>query len=190
MTAQEEADELRMTALHEAGHFVMSAIVGGMPRSVTIAPEVGALGHCGGADPGPSAISRLCGAMHALAGGIACDYLGDDYDWLGVDGDIAEARALLGVPFLGAGFAGDAPFADIDWAMDVAETMTRRIMSYRRVLKAVLSVTDWLLVTTAPSEDEIAGKYCEISRRVGFLRRTVYHWIASLLGDRTREVIS
>lgn len=173
-TSLDDADELRMTAIHEAGHFVMSAIVGGMPRTVTIAKNDDYLGMCGGYDNSPTPTGAILYAMHSLAGAIACDYYGDYEDWLGSDADIKGTVEKL-----------REYYDPIEPVLERAEHMTRRIMTDRRVGRAIDEVAEWLFVTITPTDDDIADKHVAISRRIGFLRNKVYRWIEDdcLLAD-------
>lgn len=65
----EAAKELIRTAYHEAGHFVVSEILGGRARSVTVVPSTEYMGRSGGGFD----YSPIKDIVFALAGGLACE---------------------------------------------------------------------------------------------------------------------
>lgn len=177
-----EPDELRITATHEAGHFVMAVMVGGMPRSVSIAPGGGrygarSAGHCGGGNGGFVAYGRVCDAMWAIAGEVAVDaLLGIDTDPEALESDYRTAEHAL------------APLADPDKAWGLADDLARRIIGFARVRGAITDVADWLQATTTPTQEELAAMYNRTHDRIGFLRRRVYGWIEERLGEEAHTL--
>lgn len=144
----DEQYEKWITAVHEAGHFVMGMLAGGgLPHRITIIPNeiVGYAGYCGGS---PITVERAkltlsCGidckptlkrnALIALAGGLAVDSIGCD-DFFGVENDTDEAIASLEMVYM------DTHEQEFDRFYE----FTREVMCSKPVLRTVMAVAQYL----------------------------------------------
>ena len=163
----EEREELHVTAIHEAEHFVMGAIVGGAPRLVTVAPTTAALGSVTRGLEIPATFgSVMSNALILFAGRLAVDVYTDEGGECGAMDDedvIAEQLARLSAP---------------DPAYYEAEHMAARLICYKRVGAAIRQVAAWLEETISPSEEQTSEMYVTVARRIGFLRFRAWGWIA------------
>ncbi len=170
LNLDDNEDEMRLAAYHEAGHFVAAVIVGNWPDSVTI--TLPGAGSVNGITSGTTAATIMWEAISIFAGGVATEYI-SDYDWLGATEDNANISMILALAF-------EQP----ERAYEVVERLTYHLFSFRRVERAVHEVAEWLMRNHAPDEDEVERVVSTLYGRFAATRRKVWRWIDEALRDQ------